>query len=154
MVLLSVDVTDGLANGVLEIVCKCDCVEITDISAVREGIILGVACMLGLTCEDNDICEVVVGVSNTLIVEIVVYDGVGEFVLIVVLDGSCDIDGISEADAYADCDGNKENVEMAVADIVLKGVPEEDCAEDDVRLTSGEGDNVVDSVVVLELVKD
>jgi hypothetical protein len=83
-----------------------------------------------------------------------VYDGTGEFVLIVVLDGSCDIDGISEADAYADCDGNKDNVEMAVADIVLKGEREDDCADDDVRLTSGEGDNVVDSVVVLELVKD
>ncbi len=82
------------------------------------------------------------------------YDGTGEFVLIVVLDGSCDIDGISEADAYADCDGNKDNVEMAVADIVLKGEREDDCADDDVRLTSGEGDNVVDSVVVLELVKD
>jgi hypothetical protein len=68
VVLLSVDVTDGLAKGVLEIVCTCDCVEIIDISAVEERIILGVVSMLGLTCEDNDICEVVVGVSNTLIV--------------------------------------------------------------------------------------
>lgn len=63
-------------------------------------------------------CEVAVGVSNMVLVGIVVYDDAGEFVFIVVLDGSCDKVGNSETEAYVDCDGNKDDVETADDDIV------------------------------------